>query len=502
MAVDKTIEDPLLKVRNISKTFGGTKALDNVSLDFYRGEVHALLGENGAGKSTLIKILSGVYSCQEGKLFYGGEDIGLEVGRLRLAVIHQDLGLAEDMSVTENIASIAGYVKKGIFINWKETRRRAAALLQKMDCVLNPDALVSTLSAADRSLVAISRALYREVDLLILDEPTATLPQKEVERLFQMIETLRKQNIAIIYVSHRMDEVFRISQRVSVLRNGGFISSYSASEVKAENVIADIIGRPLTDVFVKSKKENRDSHVVLKVRDMNTGFVGPVSFELHRGEILALFGLKGAGHNEAGRCIWGAEPLDSGFVYVEGKEARLNKPRKAMEQSIGFISSKRQEEGIAPMFTVRENIYINPTVNGKGMCQLLKEKEEDERCEQAIQKYKIKANSGNDLMGTLSGGNQQKVMIARWFETESKILILEDPTIGVDVGAKADIYNMMKTGLEDGRSILLVSSDCEEVSRIADRVLVFDKGVIIGEVTGEKISMDYLTALSTGVADL
>lgn len=491
---------PILQIRHMHKTFGGTHALNDVSLDFYSGEVHALLGENGAGKSTLIKILCGVYSCTQGEMIYHGENIGLDVRKLNLAVIHQDLGLADDMTVTENIAAIAGYVKKGTLIDWKATRRQAEELLRMMDSSIDPDALVSTLSAADRSVVAISRALHKQIDIMILDEPTATLPAKEVDYLFALIEKLRSKGIAVIYVSHRMDEVFQITQRISVLRNGCFINSYLTNEVPNEQVIADIIGRDLAEVFIKTKSEKHGG-TVMQVDQMVTGFVGPVSFELKKGEILALFGLIGAGHNEVGRCIWGVEPMEAGQVYIDGKPAKLGLPERAIAHRIGFITSKRQEEGIAPLFTLRENLYPNPTVNGKKLWSIIRESDEASRCMEAIRKYRIKATGSEDPVSTLSGGNQQKVMIARWFETDSDILILEDPTIGVDVGAKADIYNMMKQGLDLGLSIILISSDCEEVSRIAHRVLVFDKGEIVKEVADDQINMNYLTALSTGLVD-
>jgi ABC-type sugar transport system, ATPase component len=303
----------------MSKSFTGTRALDNVNLKFYKGEVHALLGENGAGKSTLIKILSGVYGCHEGSIEYHGKDIGLNIHELSLAVIHQDLGLADGMSIAENVAMTAGFEKRNKLISWKRTKKKAAALLKKMDCILDPDTPVSLLTSAEKSLVAISRALAKDVDILILDEPTATLPQQDVEKLFSMIETLRSHGIAIIYVTHRLDEVFRCSQRITVLRNGKVINSYLTQDTDSDKLISDIIGKE-NEVFVKAEARPENSEAVLEVKNLNSGFVGPISFTLHTGEVLALFGLRGSGHHEVGRCIWGMEPATSGDIYISGKK--------------------------------------------------------------------------------------------------------------------------------------------------------------------------------------
>lgn len=492
-----TGKTPLLQIKGITKIFTGTKALDNVSITIYPGEVHALLGENGAGKSTLIKILCGTYSCKEGSLIYKGQDIGLDVKNLSLSVIHQDLGLVDEMSVVENIALTAGYKKNKSFISWKHSERQAKELLEKMDCRINPAIKVSMLSAAEKSMVAISRVLARKTDILILDEPTATLPQKDVNKLFEVIRRLQKEGIAILYVTHRLDEIFQIAQRYTVLRNGKLIKSDFTQNVTSEQLVYDIIGKNVEEVF-KSTEKSLTRDVLLSVENVNTTFVGPVSFELHKGEILALFGLRGSGHHEIGRCLWGMEPMDSGTVYKEGKKVTLRSPGEAIRQGFGFVSSKRREEGMAASFSVRENIYVNPSVNGHGMWKFIDLKGEKARCEKAIQKFSIKTEGREAAIGTLSGGNQQKAMVARWFEADSQIMILEEPTIGVDVGAKADIYKLINSGLEAGKAVILISSDYEEVSMIAHRAIVFDRGGVIGEVKKEKMSKTYLSGLATG----
>lgn len=493
---------PLLRIRGITKNFTGTLALDHIDLDIYSGEVHALLGENGAGKSTLIKILSGVYDCHEGNLNYQGKDIGLDITKLSLSVIHQDLGLVDEMTVAENIAIITGYPQTKIgTISWQKTRQNAIDLLAKMDCAIDPDAKVLSLSAAEKSMVAISRALAKKTNILILDEPTATLPQNDVDKLFHLIRTLQNENIAIVYVTHRLDEVFQISKKVTVMRNGKIITTNNVEDTNPKRLIVDIVGKEVAQVNIGSE-ENPDEESVLEIDSLITGFVGPVSIKLHRGEILALFGLRGAGHHEVGRCLWGIEKLESGLILINGKAVRLNSPEDSIRNGIGFVSSKRHEESMAASFSVRENIYINPTIGDGKKLKLLNINNERHRCKQTIERFSIKPRDGERIIGTLSGGNQQKVVVARWFEAGSNILILEEPTIGVDVGAKADIYNMMGESLKNGKSIILITSDREEVTRLSHRAIVFNKGGVVGEVSQEQMAGNLLSELAAGAVKL
>lgn len=492
-----TGKDPLLQIRNISKTFTETKALDDVSIDIYPGEIHALLGENGAGKSTLIKILCGVYDCTEGTFIYKGNNIGLDVNKLSLSVVHQDLGLVDEMSVAENIAQVVGYQKNGLFISWKKTREKVMQVLSKLDCGINPDAEVSSLSAAEKSMVAISRALINETDILILDEPTATLPQKDVDKLFEMLKQLQKQGIAIIYVSHRLDEIFEISQKITVLRNGKLVKTSNTCDMTPEQLVYDLLGKAIESVK-KTEPAAASVDVLLELKQLNTTFVGPVNIQLKRGEILALFGLRGAGHHEVGRCIWGVEPKDSGEILIHGRPVKIKEPSDAIRNNIGFVSSKRKEEGMAADLSVKENLYANPyAIYKKSFCILNPQKESDSS-KAAIKEFSIKTPNEEAAIGTLSGGNQQKVMVARWFEAKSEILIFEEPTIGVDIGAKMDIYKFMQLLLQEGKGVILISSDVEEVCNIAHRVVLFDRGGVIGEVTGEKINAPYLNGLAAG----
>lgn len=490
--------EKILEIRNIEKSFAGNKALDKVNVTIYAGEIHALLGENGAGKSTLIKILAGKYRADGGTIIYQGKDIGLDVDQISLSVVHQDLGLIESMSVMENIALTVGYRRKrSRLISWKETYRTAKEVLAKMDCAISPEREVATLSAAEKSIVAIARALAGDAKILILDEPTATLGQRDAEYLFSVMRKLRDQGIALIFVTHRLDEVFETCDRVTVLRDGHLITSKAMGEVDQTSLVHDIVGREVENVTVDFSRKVEDNEVLLKVRGLETSFLHPVSLDLHRGEVLALYGVRGAGHHEVGRCLWGIEKARRGTVEIGGKAVQIRSPQDAERLGIGFVSSKRLEEGIAEEFPVRENLYINPDVFQTKWIDMRKEAE---AAEKVVRKYHVKTVSTETPIGNLSGGNQQKVCAARWIEAGSDILILEEPTIGVDVGAKAEIYMLIEEMLKQGKAVLLISSDYEEVCKIAHRVLIFSKGVIESELKGREICSVELNRAAAGCA--
>lgn len=490
--------EPILRIRNVCKNFTSTKALDNFDMDIYPGEVHALLGENGAGKSTLIKILAGIFPATSGEIFLESQDIGMNVSRIPLSVIHQDLGLVDEMTVAENIALISGYQKKNGFISWSKTNHYALDLLKHMECNISPDQNVALLSAAEKSMVAISRAIAVNSRILILDEPTATLPDNDVTRLFEVLQSLKKKGMAILFVTHRLDEVFRIADRVTVLRNGKLVSNKKISETSMESLVFDIVGKRPDEMFVELTNKPREN-CLLDVKDLEVEFAGPVSFQLHEGEVLALFGLRGSGHHEVGRAIFGALPVKAGGIALEGRQVPPMTPAKAMKLGIGFVSSKRHEEGIGPSFSVRENMFINPVKGRQRLFKPMSINKERSRCMEALNKFRVKPYDGECAIGTLSGGNQQKVVLARWFEADSRVFILEEPTMGVDVGAKADIYEIMKNGLENSKeAFILVSSDYEEVSRMCHRALVFNRGKIVAEVPRAFLSDNLLSGLASG----
>ncbi len=489
-------QDPVLAVTDLVMGFAGTVVLDHVSFDVRRGEVHALLGQNGAGKSTLIKILAGMYLPLAGRIQLGGRDIHPAVERVAINFIHQDLGLVDAMSVGENIAIGAGYPRRGGLIAWRQVERAARDALETMASDIEPLRRVADLSLAEKSIVAIARALATNCEVLVLDEPTAALPEADVERLFAALERLRDRGLGIVYVTHRLDEVSRLANRVTVLRDGRRIATAEVAATTPQQLVEMIVGRNVVDSDISSVKTDEGSQLIID--GLKAGEVGPVSFSLMPGETLALVGLRGAGHETIARAVFGDAKIESGLIKLSGKVVWLNSPASAIACGIGFISSKRAEESVAATLSVRENLFMNPGVTGIGPLNWLSLAREQERSARVIDKYSIRPRDSERSMLTLSGGNQQKVIVARWLEGNVALLILEEPTAGVDVGSKAEIYSLMQQFLSMGSAILLVSTDFEEVARVAHRALVFDRGRIVAEISRSEMTVARLTSLAAG----
>jgi ribose transport system ATP-binding protein len=488
---------PLLAMAGLVKHFTATLALDHVDFDVRRGEVHALLGQNGAGKSTLIKILAGVYGADAGEIQFAGKPVHPGTDSLPIAFIHQDLGLVEWMTVAENVAIQTGYPRSPLgLISWRRVREAAAEALAIMGSDLDPDAPISSLPAAERSLVAIGRALAIKSDIVVLDEPTAALPEADVERLLQTLRRLRANDIGVVFVTHRLDEVFRIADRVTVLRDGRRLATVPTRETNAADLVEMIVGRSMTDAFVKPAPPTERRR--LSVEGLAAEHVGPVSFSVAAGEILGLVGLRGAGHHTIGRAIFGETPTASGRLMLDGEPIAPKSPAEAMALGIGFVSSRRAEEGVASNLAVRENIYLNPAASGKGVLEFISRAAELNDANAAARRFSIKAANVEEPTATLSGGNQQRVVIARWMEAHVRLLVLEEPTIGVDVGAKADIYHLLQLSLGNGLAALLISSDFEEVERICHRALVFSRGRLAAEIPREALTVAALTATASG----
>ncbi len=487
---------PLLMMRGITKRFTATLALDEVDFDVRRGEAHALLGQNGAGKSTLIKILAGVYEADAGEILIGGRPAPGGAPS-SISFIHQDLGLVEWMSVAENVAIQAGYPRSPFgTISWRQVRKAAAAALAILGSDIDPDAPISALPAAERSLVGICRALAIRSEILVLDEPTAALPEADVERLLEALRRLRANGIGIVYVTHRLDEVFRIADRVTVLRDGRRVATVSTGETSPDALVQMIVGRSMKDAFVRP--EPSTDRIVLSVSDLIAGPVGPVSFSVAAGETLGLVGLRGAGHHTVGRAIFGETPLAAGRLSLDGVPIESESPADAMALGVGFISSRRAEEGLAANLSVRENIFMNPAITGKTVLEVVPRSSEARETEAALRRFSIKAAGPEQPVATLSGGNQQKVVVARWMEGRVRLLILEEPTIGVDVGSKAEIYHLLQQSLRGGMAALLISSDFEEVARICHRALVFSRGRLTAEIRHEDLTIEALTEAASG----
>jgi ribose transport system ATP-binding protein len=490
----------LLSISKLSKSFPGTLALDAVDFEVWPGEIHALLGQNGAGKSTLIKILAGVYPPLSGEIRINGVLITPATEKLPINFIHQDLGLVDSMSVAENVAIAAGYLRRSGMIDWRKTRRAAQKALATMASDINPETLVGTLSAAEKSIVAIARALATRCDILVLDEPTASLPEADVGRLFEALERLRAAKLGIIYVSHRLDEVFRLADRVTVLRDGRRIATKPVKDVTPNSIVSMIVGRELIETTLG--KLPSESAPLLLVEGLRSGNAGPVSFSVRPGEMLALVGLRGAGHDTIARALFGDRPIHRGSVALRGVKIDPRSAEVAMAVGIGFISNKRSEESIATALSVQENLYLNPTLTGSKAVSWLSPRSEHGKAAEVIARYSVRPPDPDRAIATLSGGNQQKVVIARWLEGAVSLLILEEPTTGVDVGSKAEIYVLMQKSLARGMSVLLVSSDFEEVAKVCHRALVFNRGRVVAEIPRNELTVSRLIALAAGASDM
>jgi ribose transport system ATP-binding protein len=483
----------LLTFEHITKRFGGTTALRDVSLHLDRGEVLALLGENGAGKSTLIKCLAGIHAPDEGRILFKGETYVHRPPKpnekQRVSFIHQDLGLVEWMSVAENVGLAQGFSMRGPAIDWRSTEARAVTALARVGCEFDPSRRVQSLSRTEKSLVAIARALAAEADVLVLDEPTASLPADEVERMFAVLRDLQARGVGMIYVSHRLDEIFRIADRVAVLRDGQLVGAKPVKDTTPTELVNMIVGREVKDLYVRAKL-NRGRET-LRVSNLRAEGVGPVSFTAFEGEVLGLVGLRGAGHEQVARALFGAEQ-SSGEVSLLGKPLDRASPQVTLQQGVGLIARDRTEESVAPALAIRENMFLNPFAIGRGLMSLLSPSAEAQRALGIGEEVGLRPNDPTLAIEALSGGNQQKVVVGRWLATGRKLLIAEDPTAGVDVGAKAEIYRLVARALEAGLTVIVVSTDFEEVAHICHRALVFSRGQIVAEIAERALTTQSL----------
>ncbi|OAP36523.1 sugar ABC transporter ATP-binding protein [Sinorhizobium glycinis] len=488
----------LLEFRSITKEFGGTRALSQVSIDLEAGEILALLGENGAGKSTLIKTLAGIYRPDGGEIRFRGEPYVNQPPkpnkRQPVAFIHQDLGLIEWMTVAENVGLAQGFSMRTRLIDWRRTEERAREALRLVGCDFDPSTRVQALTRTEKSLVAIARALAVEADVLVLDEPTASLPADEVERLFNAIRPLKEHGVAMIYVSHRLDEIFRIADRVAVLRDGRLVGQKPVAQTTPDELIEMIVGRKADQLFVKAA--STPGEAVVTIRQLACQGVGPVSFDVLKGELIGLVGLRGAGQELVGRALFGCQPF-SGTVTIGGEQPDLSSPVAAMRSGVGLIARDRTEESVAMSLSLRENTFLNPQAAGRGLFSVLAPSKEAALAEAIGESVGLRPNDQSLPIEALSGGNQQKVVVGRWLATGRKLLVAEDPTAGVDVGAKADIYRLIARALEAGLAVVFVSTDFEEIAHICDRALVFSRGRIVRELKGEELTTSAVIAAAS-----
>ena len=481
---------PLLTLRAITKRFGGTDALRDVGFDLGAGEVLALLGENGAGKSTLIKILAGVHTLDEGDILFEGQPANRLVADLPIAFIHQDLGLVDWMTVAENVSMTRGFDRRFGLISWARCRQTARKALRQIGVDINPDTRVRSLSRTEQSLVAIARAITTSAKIVVMDEPTASLPADEVARLFAAVRSLRAHGVAIIYVSHRLEEIFAIADRVVVLRDGRVAGTRAIHETDPEDLVHLIVGsavKPVARTAVETTRER-----VWELVGAVAGDVGPVSFSVKPGEMLGLTGLRGAGQETIGRAIFGLIPFTSGNCLLDGKEVTVGDPATSIAMGLRFASGDRRGESVVQGFSVAENLFLNPCVKGKSVLAPINLDLERQAARALGGFLQLSPNDPAVLIETLSGGNQQKVVLGRWLDLKGKLLILEDPTAGVDVGAKGEIYRLLFEALKTGLSIIVVSTDFVEVAAICHRALVFSRGAIVSEIKETELTAEAL----------
>jgi len=486
----------VLAMRGISKRFGGTLALDKVDLTLQRGEVLALLGENGAGKSTLIKILAGVHQPDGGEILFAGRKVDVQRQRLPIAFIHQDLGLIDWMTVSENICLALGYPRRWGLVDFTAARGRAVQALAQLGADIDPDVRVEQLSRTEKSLVAISRALASNAEVVVLDEPTASLPADEVQRLFAAIARLRESGVAMIYVSHRLDEVFEVAGRMLVLRDGRVVGERAVVGTSAREAIMLIVGKEPSQVFRRAASSIGEARLVLD--GLRLEGVGPVGCAFRRGEVVGLVGLRGAGQERVAQALFGlVEPL-AGSILLDGKAIAPRSPREAMAAGIELIWGDRTSGSVVPVLTVQENLFLNPIAAGLRNWSYMSPRHEAKQAFDLGRKVGLRPNRPELPIEALSGGNQQKVVIGRWLNLHGKVYVFEDPTAGVDVGAKADIYQLFNVALEAGAAIVIDSTDFEEVANVCHRALVFDRGRVAAELAGPALTMGALLAAASG----
>ncbi len=487
---------PALAIRGLVKRFPGVLALRGVDFDAHRGEVHALLGANGAGKSTLIKILARLYTHDEGTIEIGGTPLDQVSGAAApVAFVHQDLGLVDELTVAENVAVIGGFARRRGLIDHRGTRARARTALEAIGADIDPGVLVGDLPRADKSLIAIARALSRPSELLVLDEPTASLHNREVERLFDAVRLLRSQGTAIVYVTHRLDEVFRLADRVTVLRDGQRVLSTTTAETDPRALVSAITGgRQLATRAASSA----GTSIALSVRDMRVASGASASFDLHRGEILGAAGLAGAGQAAVGRALCGLEPIIGGEVRLDGVPLSPSSAAKAISHGVVFVTGSRESEGLAYDMSCAENLYLNPGARGVSPFRPRSRREERASALAAMTRLGVVPADPALPIASLSGGNQQKIIIGRCLALDSTVVVLEEPTMGVDVGGRADIFGLLREAASGGKATFVVSTDFEELATLCDRILVFDRGTIIDELCGDQITVPTLTQLASG----
>lgn len=492
----------ILQLQNITKVFPGVKALDDVHLEVYEGEVLALCGENGAGKSTLMKIIAGAIPYTSGKILLNQKEVRFhsthDANAHGIAMVYQEFNMIPELSIAENM--YLGRLPKNKWqkVDWNQLYQDAEANLKKLNLHFNVRKKVKHITVAEAQMVEIAKCLTLGSQVIIMDEPTAALAEEEIKVLFALIEDLKQHNIAVIYISHRMDEIFQISDRITVFRDGKYIDTKSVKETDYETIVSMMVGRNLLNLY--PKRDYTRQNEVLRIENFKGDEVVSASFSLYQGEILGITGLLGSGTIELSKMIYGAIPKLSGEVYVNNRLANCSNPIRSLAAGIGFLSDDRKQEGLLLMRSILENISLS-SLKEISTGWHLRRKVEKERALQQVDRLNIKLSSLSQLAGKLSGGNQQKVVLAKVLEANPEILILDEPTRGVDVGAKAEIYEILDQLTKEGKSIIIISTDLPEIKGICDRVIVMREGQIVKHLEHQDINQELILAHASGGID-
>lgn len=495
---------PLLQMVGITKSFPGVRALKGVNLNAYAGKVTALLGENGAGKSTLVKIISGVYTSDEGKIFIDGNEAAIhsikDAQKLGVSIIHQELSLLQNLTVWENM--FLGSEKYNWLtrkLNKKEMKEKSRRLLKDIGYSINPEALVKSLTVGEMQMIEIVKAISKNARIIIMDEPTTALTDVETKKLFSVIKKLKSAGIAIIYISHRLEEIFDICDRIMVLRDGMFIGEESVSNITKEQLIAMMVGRKLEEQYPHINVET--GKVLMKVDKLSMGYkIHHVSFEVKEGEILGFAGLMGSGRTEVAKLIYGEYRKTSGEVYVDGSRVNISSPGDAIKHGIAYLPEDRKKEGIVLKLPVGNNMTISNLRKYERIGKIDR-KSEKEDVKSYINKLSVKTTGYDQIIRNLSGGNQQKVILAKWIMLSPKVLIIDEPTRGIDVGAKKEIYEILNGLKKAGKAIIIISSDMEEILGISDRIIVMHEGTITGELKREEANQEKIMKYAIGLKE-
>ena len=491
----------ILEMKGIVKSFGPVKALKGVDFDLRAGEVHALMGENGAGKSTLMKVLTGIHKPNEGSIHYNGKQVEYSKPKEAMddgiVIVHQELNMMNDLTVAQNIFIGREEISQGFFIDDNAANKKAKELFNLLKLDINPQEKVGHLTVGKQQMVEIAKALSMDAKVIVFDEPTAALTESEINELFVIIDDLRKKGVGITYISHRMDEIARITDRVTVMRDGEYVGTVNTKDTTKDEIIAMMVGRTIYEDPKAASAVPEDAPVVLEVEHLNAGSsVKDVSFVLRKGEILGFSGLMGAGRTEVARLLFGADKKDSGTIKINGKEVDIKNPQDAIREGIGYLSEDRKRYGCVVDMTIANNTVmtnLDKYVHGG----LINDSEIVTASDKFVKSLRTKTPSSKQLVRNLSGGNQQKVVIAKWLEQDSDILIFDEPTRGIDVGAKSEIYTLMNELVAQGKSIIMISSELTEILRMSDRIVVMCEGRKTGELDISQATQERILALAT-----